>query len=284
MSCSNKNIRDLIIDFLDGSLDDRTSREVSRHLQECRDCRSLADEYRQIIDGVRGFFTASAGEHVDNESLVSYIDSPKLMNREQREKIELHLEMCPACRKKADMLQTVADSSARSEPSSLSQRLWVWWEGLVVPLKVRPVMAFAAAAVIVLLMAPLGVVMWSHFTDRSSMTFVQTADVVWLHELRRSDQGKPVVPLREDRFVVGLSFMAFFDEESYQLRLQDTSDEVLHQRRVFPQDFAPGGRLLIEVEVPGLAADEYRLVVIANSQATGEEYVHTVFPFILSQD
>ncbi len=284
MSCSNKNTRDLIIDFLDGSLDDRTGSKVSRHLQECQDCRSLVDEYRQTIDGVRGFFAVSAREHAGNESLVSYVDSPDQMNREQREKIELHLELCSACRKKADMLQTVADSSAQSEPSSLSQRLWTWWESLVVPLKVRPVMAFAAAAVIVLLMAPLGVVMWSHFTDKSSMTFVQTADAVWLHELRRSDQGKPVVPLRNDRFVVGLSFMAFFDEESYQLRLQSTSDEVLHQRQVLPRDFAPGGRLLIEVEASGLTAGEYRLVVIANSTVTGEEYVHTVFPFILSRD
>ncbi|MFH1374195.1 MAG: zf-HC2 domain-containing protein [bacterium] len=284
MSCSNKNIRDLIFDFLDGSLDDRTAPEVTRHLKECQDCRSLADEYRQTIDGARGFFAVSAREHAGNESLVTYIDDPQLLSQNKREEIELHLDLCPACRKKADMLQTVADSSARSEPSSISQRLWNWWEGLMVPLKVRPVMAFAAAAVIVLLMAPLSVVMWSHFTDRSSMTFVQTADVVWLHELRRSDQVKPVVPLRENRFVVGLSFMAFFDEENYQLRLQATSDEVLHQRRVFPQDFAPGGRLLIEVEVPGLAAGEYRLVVIANSPATGEEYVHTVFPFILSQD
>ena len=281
MNCTNRKVRDLIFDYIDGNLEVEAQRQVEEHLAVCEDCRSLEREYRHTIDETKAFFAKSAMEHIANETLVEYVDSPQKLTRSQREAVEFHLDICPTCSGKIKMLERVATESSPGVPKVVTRGFLDCLRGMGEMLMRRPAVAFATAAVILAIAIPLGYIIRSQMAGGVKVEFVQAADVVWLHELQRSDLEKPLVERKDGWVQIGLTFDTFFDDESYILELQSAEGEVLFKKKLSESDFTSHRGLVMRVKTQDIAPGEYLLILVASKTATPEEEYRTIYPFIL---
>ncbi len=281
MKCSNTEMRELIFGYVDGTVDATQQNRIEQHLSRCPSCRQLESEYRLTIADVEAVLTESAREHVDNETLVDFVDGARDLPKSEKEAIELHLDLCSQCSRKVEMLRTAASASAASEAPkfrwpTLSRISWI-----PATAARRPVVALAAAAVIALVAVPVVRLLITQPATGPVLEFAQTADVVWLQELTRDEVRKPTASERNGWAQLGVYFEPFFAEESYLLQLQSPDGRLLGERKVSPDDMSAKGGLLVRVRTEDLAQGEYRLILTVEKSTGVIGPVQTVYPFIL---
>ena len=65
-------LRQLLVDFVDGELDEKTSRELEEHMKDCIPCREFIDTYRATIKVTRKLGSVEM-PHELKERLLSFI-------------------------------------------------------------------------------------------------------------------------------------------------------------------------------------------------------------------
>lgn len=139
-------IAPLIPWYVNGTLDDRERAEVSRHLLECADCRSLLEV------ATRQRETAPAGEHADHalhvhsRILVRYAEDPAAFDAQARVEIEDRLAACSTCRDALALLhgverQIALEQAGQAAPApSWNERAFRWLAGSL--LRPAPALAY----------------------------------------------------------------------------------------------------------------------------------------------
>jgi len=282
MECRDKNIRDLIVDFIDGNLDTQASRQVATHMESCPECRKLEQEYQQTIEGLRAAFAADAAAHIPNDLLVQYVDSPDNLDEKSVSGIRLHLAVCPACERKVEMLQQVGAEQASLQFNIIRNWLPGFGQNLTRAFAHRPIFGFSMAAVLILAFA---VIYWSVTgTDRGmQIQFTSTQNISWLQESLRNDQPLPEIHEKDGRIRVGVKFLAFFDEEKYSIQVQSIDGTILQEVSIGEDDYENNGIGLV-IETRSLSPGKYRLILISRRPADESFSLQVAYPFILVRD
>jgi len=282
MGCRKKNIRELIVDFIDENLEPQAAQKVSEHLNECPDCRRLEQEYRQTITGLRAAMAEEAAEHIPNDSLIQYTDNPESLDENTISHIQLHLAVCSQCERKVEMLRQVG----AEEVAVQSEKSRDWSSGLSRNVTRifghKPVFGFSMAAVIILAFA---VIYWSVIGPDQGLQlrFASTRNVEWLSESIRSNQPLPEIHEKDGQIMVGLKFLAFFDEETYSVQLQTTEGTVLQELKIDEPDYDKNG-VGLAIETANLSPGEYRLALISRRLSDESSGPQVTYPFILIRD
>jgi len=283
MKCSDKNIRNLIFDYVDSNLDENNQKEVELHLIDCQDCRNLEKEYRGTISGIRSFFKESAQAHIPPETLVDYVDNLDELNKSQREAVELHLDLCGTCYKKVEMLKQVASTSVITDKRTIIDRFLEIVRNFFTQLTAKPAVVIATTVIILLIAVPMGYLINSHLTGKPQIQFTQAKKVTWLREAQRTAYEKPVVLEKDGWIEIGLMFDTFFDEENYILELEK-SDEILLHRVLSESDVSTGSELFIRLKTKNLDQGEYQLVIISFISTSRQELSRAFYPFVLKKE
>lgn len=278
-TCRDKNIQTRIFGYIDRDLDARSAAQVAGHLETCPDCRKLEQDYRQIIAGLKAALEEEAANHAANEVLIGYVDNPKLLSDEDTKGLELHLTVCPLCRQKVEMLRGVTKEEFPDRSVKISDRLVSLRERLEQAFGHRTVVSVAAAAVLVV---AVGIVYWMAIGDRHGqlMQVASRGDVLWLSESIRGTRDLPEVLAGDGKIHVGVTFYAFFDEESYLIQLESPGGSVLTEIPVREEDYNGHG-IPLQIEASSLDPGEYRLILVSHKLATGETGARTGYRFRL---
>jgi hypothetical protein len=282
MECREKNIRDLIVDFIDGNLDSPEDKRVAGHLADCPECRKLEQEYRQTIASLRAAFAADASEHIPNDFLVQYVDDSESLDEKSKSKIQLHLAVCSVCERKEEMLRRVGAEQTSGQSNIIRNWLPGFGQNLARAFGRRPIFGFSMAAVLILAFA---IIYWSVIgTDRGPhIQFTSTQNINWLQESIRSDRQLPEIHEENGRIRVGVKFLAFFDEEKYTIQLQSSGGAILQDLSIGRDAYNDIGIGLV-IETSSLPSGEYRLMLISCSLADEKQSLQTAYPFILLKD
>ncbi len=282
MSCSRREIRNSIIDYVDGNLSAQSSDSVARHLDDCPECREIEREYRRTIACIRVVFDETARNHVPNDTIVQYVDHPESLAARDREALELHVTICSSCERKIEMLREVASEESSllrsGEGSRLQNALQRFIRVLPRRLTIRVASACAAVAVIMII----GLTMIGR-DSAPRMEFTSSGDVFWLDESTRGEQTPPQIFEREGWIAVGARFHAFFDEESYQIQLWPEEGPAL-QTLAIDQDDYSGSGVGLRIRTSPLGPGTHHLTLISCKLTDKDFCVYTTYPFTLVKE
>lgn len=280
MSCKDKKIRNLLCDFVDGELTDSEAARVVQHLETCHECRDSEAEYRMTAAGLRAAFREDAAKHPDNTSLVDFVDDPGRLSVDARKSIELHLAVCPACSEKTKMLRQVAAEEAAASPVSV-RRLPALISRTFSPAKMPKVAAAYVTAGLLLMAIAAGYFGWYQpWLQSPRMRFQTATDTIWLLELRRSEQDLPVVREHDGWVTVGIRFTAFFDEETYVVRLRLSDGRIAAERNVDRFHYQSGG-IGLRIHTGPLEAGECQIVLAGWKRGDPQSMLESAYPFVL---
>jgi hypothetical protein len=282
MSCNERKIRDLIFDYVDGGLDKQSAELVSQHLADCSECRKLENEYQNTINDLKSAFRELATEHCSNSTLVEYVDNPNALTAQDKENIQLHLSVCSSCEAKVEMLRQVALEESVNRLHIMPGWLRDLKDSLDQVFTRKPIVAIASVAVIVVVLS-VGYWLTTEPDYGPQIQFTTLTDVTWLNESIRTEQTLPSIQERNGSIDVGLSFRAFFDEESYLIQLQLPEGIVLDEKSIRKDDYNdPGIRL--RIECLSLEPGEYQLILISRKLSDPDYMMQTAYPFFLAKD
>jgi len=97
MKCSNEDIQMLLDDYLSGDLGPEDKLLVKKHLAGCEDCRDFKEHLEWTSRCVKQYAAQEAEKHISAETLQTYADNPKMLDREVAELVEIHLLVCRHC-------------------------------------------------------------------------------------------------------------------------------------------------------------------------------------------
>jgi predicted anti-sigma-YlaC factor YlaD len=282
MECREKNVRDLIVDYIDGNLDSSSADRVKRHLKDCPECSRLEREYLRTVEGLRAVFKESAREHVPNEILVEFVERSEDLDAHGKASIELHLAVCPLCERKVEMLRRVGVEETPRQSNVIRDWLPGFGQNLIHAFGRRPAMGFSMAAVLILAFA---VIYWSVTgIDRGlQIQFTSTQDIGWLQESLRSDQAWPEIREKNGFIRIGVKFLAFFEEEEYTIQLQSMDGTALQKLLIKRENYDNIG-IGLSIETSSLSAGKYRLLLISHKLAGEKRTLQVAYPFILVKD
>jgi hypothetical protein len=121
---------ELLIDFMDGRLDQVTQAEIDDHIATCGECRDWIETYELITMSFGG---QAAGQHPNGDILALCAARADEQYEPDRESLRHHLERCPDCRSD---LQLVHAAVLGARPAS---------DHLPVPVEKRRVARWALA-------------------------------------------------------------------------------------------------------------------------------------------
>ena len=94
------NIVDALLDYAQGALDAEMRREVSRHLEQCPECRARLREmimFHSLFSSVEKSVWGDKGPCPDPEELALLSETPSLLDKERIKFIKKHLSECVRC-------------------------------------------------------------------------------------------------------------------------------------------------------------------------------------------
>jgi len=275
MPCPDPKIRELLIDYVDDTVSPAQAERVKAHLGQCPECRRLEQEYRRTATDLRNFLKSSAVGHLENSVIQACCEKPEDLDGETRVNIETHLDLCERCRDKVSMMLDVERELRGGWWSALKGSVNRLHE-IVVSTIVRPRLVPAAVTAAVLVV--LGII---YFTDQPlgpPMELAPTADVVWLEELRRTVQTVPTVEVQNDWIYVGVPFLAFFDEEAYELRLLSPSGVEIAEVSIGAGQVSQRG-VKIRIRREGLEPGRYQIQLVQTSLDDPSSVSIVSYPF-----
>jgi len=281
MSCSEPEMQKFLFDYVDGGVSGDLLREITDHVGGCSECSRLAREYRQTTADLQVMFRQAASGHIENELLVSYVETPRSLDHRQRSLVQLHVDLCDHCRDKVTMLKAVTSEQRIGLWSSVREVAGRMREVVSRQLTAHPRLAMATATIAVALV--IGTLYLSGPDKGPLMDLGTTAEVVWLRELNRSSHDIPTVKEQNGRVDVGVPFLAFFDEEAYKVRLLTPSGRILNEAEILPAHYSdPGARVRIRSFV--LEPGRYQLLIV-KSRLDDSSFVATAtYPFELVKE
>jgi predicted anti-sigma-YlaC factor YlaD len=281
MKCTDSRLRELLFDYVDGALSGDLLREITDHVGECSECSLLADEYGQTAADLKVMFRQASSRHIENELLVSFVETPRGLDQMQRSQVQLHIDLCDHCRNKVDMLGAVISEQRWGLWSSVQEIAGRMREVVFRPLTTHPRLAMVTAAIAVALV--IGTLHLYGPDQGPLMDIGTTAEVVWLRELVRSGFDIPIIRERQGRIDVGVPFRAYFDEEAYRARLLSPSGQMLIEAEILPAHYNdPGAR--VRIRSSGLEPGKYQLLIV-KSRLDDSSFVATAtYPFELVKE
>lgn len=282
MSCRKSEIRSLIFEYVDGTLSVESARRVAEHLEECSECRALHLDYQSTIAGLRAVFEGDATEHIPNETLVDFVSGPETLSDADRESIELHLTVCTACEQKAEMLRKVTLEESSIPAASTNDSSLALFPRLVRSFQQKPgigiaSVGLAAAALLIICLVTIG-------RDPGTAMFVApSADVVWLSESTRGEQVPPSIHEKNGWVNIGARFHAFFDEESYEIRMQSADGTTISSVVISREDYSDFG-VRLRIRTSSLDPGVVRLMLETCELSDETSCVRTAFKFTLVRE
>lgn len=276
--CNKTDIRNMLIDYVDGSLDDQSTREVAQHLASCEECRGLELEYRETIHNLRLSLEAEREDHIPNEKLVRYVDDPTALVDADIESVELHLAVCPPCEEKVVMLKRVSFEQLSPTGTSIGG-IFDRISSAIRTLTARPAVGVSGVAALILVMC-IGYLAMTDGWHESYMQFTSSENGVWLHESVRGEQEYPRVAEVDRHITVGLLFNAFFDKESYSVQLRSAEGTILESVQIHEGDYLGNG-VQLHINSSTLPLGKYQLVLSTRSLADSRLRYRTAYSFYL---
>lgn len=107
MSCNNKKISDKLILYLENELSPEETAEVKEHLNSCSDCRRQLEEMSEIIGALKSASDEIRKRwvHPSPEELCNFVEDKGVLKDEEKEKIKIHLKLCPSCSRDAVLMK-----------------------------------------------------------------------------------------------------------------------------------------------------------------------------------
>jgi hypothetical protein len=279
MTCRNRDIQRIIFDYADGTLSIEDSRRIEEHLRECSECHELLQKYRGMIVGLKTVFKSDAQEHISDETLVKYTDSPKALTEAHREALEFHLTVCAACENKAEMLRQVSLEESSQTAISTVDRLRSAFRRLLRPYDYRTKIGFATASLVAVVLLTIGILSIGR-EPGSAMLVMRSTAAVWLQESTRAEQIPPSILEQDGWISVGVRFNAFFDEESYTIQLQSVEGKVITSLAITRNDYSDSG-IQLRIKTSSLALGTHSLMLESCKLTDKTSCIRTSYNFSL---
>jgi hypothetical protein len=281
--CTHSSAEDLFL-AVSGRLEATRQEALDRHLADCATCRARAATLRWIHGQVRRWGDELFADHIPSEQLVRYAEARSLLPAGVRARIERHLVLCEACEEDLRMLRDVGDALDRA-PVSLRPRVRAWLAPLA-----RPVPAWAAAALLVLLLVPAGLGIRDWFGDTagpgSEGPTVLPLGIPQVLESRteRDESAIPTlrVPTVGPLVVEVQAPVLDVSGVRYDARLVDAGGRELWRQDGLRSADAYGTFFLL-LDASELGAGRYRLIV-RETRPDGDGVEQFLFPFVLRRD
>ena len=102
---------DRMRDLLANSLDEESRAALEKHLQECADCRSLADTCLTLQETL-SYGANKDPDHPAAEEIVLAVLDPEGLSSDDRDWVEKHVTDCPDCSAEAAKVRSVEEDTA----------------------------------------------------------------------------------------------------------------------------------------------------------------------------